>query len=30
MPEQAIFWLRKAATHGNENALAELRKLGPG
>ena len=26
--EQAVYWLRQAAAHGNENAMAELRKLG--
>lgn len=28
--EQAIYWLSKSATHGNENAMAALKKLGKG
>jgi TPR repeat protein len=26
--EQAVYWLRKSAIHENQNALAELKKLG--
>ena len=29
VPKQAVYWLSKAAAHGNEYAMAALKKFGP-